>query len=106
MSANLYIAYWDTLGFECILDLTGYDKKAMWATLADKPHPTDLPIHQMIMRAKVNPHRFPEIWTFHSEIDIETLLQYSRDVPQALADAIRENGEKVFVTPKQKEVIV
>ncbi len=106
MSANLYIAYWDTLGFECILDLTDYDKKAMWASLANKEIQNEIPLHQMIMRAKFNPQRFPEIWTFQSELDIDTLLKYSRDVPQALADAIRENGEKVFVTPKQKEVIV
>jgi hypothetical protein len=106
MSASFYIAYWDTLGFECIVDLTDQDKKAMWAELADKPAPQKLPVGLLIMRAKANPQRFPEIWTFQSEVDIKTLIMYSNDSPQELADLIREHGTKVFVTPRQKEVIV
>lgn len=105
MTAHLYIAYWDSLGFESITDLTDYDKKAVWATLSNKPLPQKLPVGLMIMRAKANPQRFPEIWTFQSEVDITTLIKYSNDTPQTLADAIRENGTKVFVTHKQKAVI-
>ena len=105
MTARLYLAYWDTLGFECILDLTEYDKRAMWASLSEKAIPNEIPLHQMLMRAKVNPQRFPEIWTFQSEVDIKQLIKYSNDSPQALADAIREHGTKVFTTPKQKAVI-
>lgn len=103
--ANLYLAYWDSLGFECVLDLTGYDKKAMWASLGDKKIPNEIPLHQMIMRAKFNPQRFPEIWTFQSELDLETILQYTKDMPQEMADLIREHGNPVFTTPKQKAVI-
>lgn len=106
MTAHLYIAYWDCLGFESIVDLTDHDKKAMWAELkGEKPKRLEA-VPYFIMRAKANPQRFPEVWTFQSEIDIDQLLQYSKDYPQALADAIRENGEKVFVTPRQKDVIV
>lgn len=106
MSGNLFIAYWDNQGFESIVDLTAHDKQAMWAELKGEQPKRLQAVPYFIMRAKANPQRFPEIWTFHSEIDIETLLQYSTDYPQALADAIRENGEKVFVTPRQKDVIV
>lgn len=105
MSANFYIAYWDSLGFECIVDLTAQDKKAMWASLAEKPAPQKLPVGLLIMRAKANPQRFPEIWTFQSEVDIKTLIKYSNDTPQELADLIREHGTKVFVTRREKEVI-
>jgi hypothetical protein len=105
MSANFYIAYWDSLGFECIVDLTDQDKKAMWAELAGKPAPNKLPVGLLIMRAKANPQRFPEIWTFQSEVDKDTLRQYSIDSPQELADLIREHGTKVFVTLREKEVI-
>jgi len=105
VSANFYIAYWDSLGFECIVDLTDQDKKAMWASLADKPAPEKLPVGLLIMRAKANPQRFPEIWTFQSEVDRETLIKYSIDSPQGLADLIREHGSKVFVTLREKEVI-
>ena len=101
---KLYLAYFDTLGFECVLDLTSHDKKAMWASLGDKPIPS-IPLHQMIMRAKFNPQRFPEIWTFQSKLDLEDILCYTKDMPQAMADLIRENGTKVFTTPKEKTVI-
>ena len=102
---KLYLAYFDTLGFECVLDLTSYDKKAMWAALSDKTIPNEIPLHQMIMRAKYNPQRFPEIWTFQSELDLEDILCYTKDMPQAMADLIRKNGNKVFTTPKEKTVI-
>jgi hypothetical protein len=105
MFAKLYIAYWDSLGFECILDLNSYDKRAMWAALSGKSIPNEIPLHQMIMRAKANPQRFPEIWTFQSVVDISTLIKYSNDTPQELADLIREHGTKVFVTHREKEVI-
>ena len=105
MSSRLYLAYFDTLGFECILDLSDQEKKAMWAVLSDKDPPR-LPVHQMIMRAKANPQRFPEIWTFWSEIEQAQLLKYAESMPQALVDSIRELGEKVFVTPKEKVVIL
>lgn len=102
--SQLYVAYFDTLGFECVINLTKHEKKAIWNVLADKPVDR-LPIFAMIMRAKANPQRFPEIYTFWSEIDQETLARYAADTPQALADLIREKGEPVFVTPRQKEVI-
>lgn len=105
MTAHLYIAYFDSLGFESIVDLTAHDKKAMWAELkGEKPKRLEA-VPYMVLRAKANPQRFPEIWTFHSELDTDTLLSYSRDCPQELADLIREHGTKVFVTPKEKAVI-
>lgn len=102
---HLYLAYFDTLGFECVLDLTDYDKKAMWASLSNKEIANEIPLHQMIMRAKFNPQRCPEIWTFQSELDLESILQYTTDMPQQMADLIREHGNKVFTTPKEKAVI-
>lgn len=103
-TSELYLAYWDTLGFECIINLSDQDKRAMWAVLGDK-EPPKLPVHMMIMRAKANPQRFPEIWTFWSCIDQKTLLKYAQDQPQALADSIRQLGKQVFVTAKEKVVI-
>jgi hypothetical protein len=102
---RLYLAYFDTLGFECVMDLTEYDKKAMWMALQNKPIKNEIPLHAMMMRARFNPQRFPEIWTFQSEIDLTTLLRYTRDRPQEMADLIRENGSEVYITPKQKEII-
>lgn len=100
---QLYLAYFDTLGFECIINLSEIDKKKMWASLKGEEY--KMPAFHMIMRAKANPQRFPEIYTFWSEIDYKTLLEYSRDNAQGLADLLREKGNPVFVTPRQKEVI-
>ena len=102
---KLYIAYWDCLGFECIMDLTAHDKRAMWDSLKGLEPKRLEQVPMMIMRAKANPQRRPEIWTFQSEVDLKTLTLYSNDMPQDLADLIREHGNKVFVTPKEKELI-
>jgi len=103
--ANLFIAYWDTLGFETVIDLTEHDRLAMWAELKGEQPKRLHVVPLLIMRAKANPQRTPEIWTFQSEVDLETLLQYSKDSPQQLAALIREDGSKVFVTPREKEQI-
>lgn len=100
-----YLAYFDSLGFETIIDLKPYEKDLTWAALKGEKPKMRLPVGMMIMRAQANPQRFPEIWTFQSEVDIETLRQYSIDSPQGLADLIRGHGNKVFVTPRQKEII-
>ena len=101
---RLYLAYFDNLGFECVLDMTNYEQKAMWSVLGGK-EPPKIPLQQMILRAKMNPQRFPEIYSFWSELDLETLISYTKDNPQGFADLLREKGNPVFVTPKQKEVI-
>ena len=105
---NCYLAYFDTLGFEYIFNLTEYEQKKMWAILAeDKTFNTrtNLPVHS-VLRARANPQRFPEIWKFNSEIPYEELKELSKTNPQVLVNAIREGGEAVFITHKDKNVIV
>ena len=96
--AKLYLAYWDDLGFECIIDLTSYDKKLMWASLSNKQIPNEIPLHQMLMRARLNPQRLPEIWTFQSYLDYNDLMVHVKSNPDGLVNLIRENGTKVFKT--------
>jgi hypothetical protein len=104
---NHYLAYFDTLGFEHIFDLTAYEKDLTWSALKDENPTYKFPLQYMILRAKANPQRFPEIWTFTAEgISKEDLEAYAETDPQFLADLIRKNGNAVFVTPKQKQVIV
>lgn len=100
---NLYLAYFDTLGFECILNLSDIDKKKMWASLKGEDY--RMPAHHLIMRAKANPQRFPEIYTFWSSIKLKDLLEHANENPQDLANLLREKGNPVYVTPKQKELI-
>jgi hypothetical protein len=106
MTNKIFLAYWDTLGFESIHDCSAYEKHLTWSALKGEKPTMKLPVQLMILRAQANPQRFPEIWTFTSEIDLKELIKYSNESPQVLADAIRKNGSKVFVTPREKEVIV
>jgi hypothetical protein len=103
---NAYMAYFDTLGFEWIFNVTEYEKKKFWAVLkGDEKVDFPIPRHA-ILRAQANPQRFPEIWAFESEISLEELQGYAEETPQELADAIRRCGQNVFKTHKDESVIV
>lgn len=102
---NAYMAYFDTLGFEWIFDVTEYEKKKFWAVLKDEKVDFPIPRHA-ILRAKANPQRFPEIWAFESEITLDELNGYAKNSPQELADAIRRCGQNVFKTHKDESVII
>lgn len=103
---NAYMAYFDTLGFEWIFNVTEYEKKKFWAVLkGDKKVDFPIPRHA-ILRAQANPQRFPEIWAFESEISLNELNEYAEHSPQELADAIRRCGQNVFKTHKPESVIV
>lgn len=103
--SGYYLAYFDSLGFEAIIDLMPYEKDLTWSALKGTAPTMKLPVGMMIMRARANPQRFPEIWTFQSEVDETELKQYAISNPQGLADLIREHGSKVFVTSREKELI-
>ena len=99
------MAYWDTLGFEWIVNVTDYEKKKFWATLKGDAK-VDMPIPRYaIMRARANPQRFPEIWGFESELTLKELQKFAIEHPQALATAIRNCGQAVFKTPREEAVI-
>jgi len=99
------MAYFDTLGFEWIFDISEYEKKKFWAALKGDTK-VDMPIPRYaILRAQANPQRFPEIWAFESDISRDELEAYARDNPQVLADAIRNCGQNVFKTHKPETVI-
>ena len=102
---NAYMAYFDTVGFEWIFNVTDYEKKKFWAVLKGDDK-VDFPIpRHAILRARANPQRFPEIWAFESEVSLKELNEYAEDTPQALADAIRRCGQNVFKTHKEEELI-
>lgn len=104
-NSHCYVAYFDCLGFECILDATNHDKKKIWAALQDKNHER-FPLNQMILRAKFNPQRNPEIWSFWSDLDRTTLMEVAQESPQLMANLIREKGTCLYSLPKEKSVIV
>ena len=103
---NAYMAYFDTLGFEWIFDVTNYEKKKFWAVLKGNEQ-VDFPIpRHAILRARANPQRFPEIWAFESEMTQIELDEIAEESPQVLVDAIRRCGQNVFKTYRDESVIV
>lgn len=100
MSKNrIYICYWDCNGFETIADCTTWERQSMLDTIAGKTlKPAPVNMQAMCMRARFNPQRNPEIWTFNTEesIDEETLWEIAESDPQALVDMIRRNGKKLY----------
>ena len=106
VNMSAYVAYFDTLGFEWIVNVSEYEKKKFWAVLKGDEK-VDFPIPRYaILRAQANPQRFPEIWAFESEISLDELEEYAKDTPQDLADAIRRCGQNVFKTHKPESVII
>lgn len=103
-----FIAFWDCLGFECIADVTSWERGALLDTIAGKElKPAPVNLHAMMMRARFNPQRSPEIWVF-STVDSITeseLIEIAKDDPQHLVDLIRERGTCLYDSPKQKVVI-
>ena len=106
---NLFITMWDTLGFECIVDITSYERAKLLHIIKGEESELRAPVnfYHLLMRAKANPQRFPEIWSFAATEDIthEALIEISKDDPQMLVDMIRNLGNNLYTAPKQKAVI-
>lgn len=104
-----FITMWDTLGFECIVDITSYERTKLLHVIKGEDSELKPPVsvYHLLIRAKANPQRFPEIWTFTTTGDIteESLLEISKDDPQMLVDMIRDLGHNLYTAPKQEAVI-
>ena len=103
-----FIAYWDCLGFETIVDITGYENEKLLADIKGERFEHPLNLHAMMLRAQFNPQRSPEIWLFTAtgEITQQDLMQIAEGTPQYLVDLIREKGNCLFRNTPQKQVIV
>jgi len=100
-----FLAYFDTEGFECLRDITKDEHEQTIAKLKGETAPDRIGLHQMILRARYNPQRFPEIWVFTSSVGETTLQDLAQNEPQMLADLIRSHGVKVYGDKQQKRVI-
>jgi hypothetical protein len=97
---------WDENGFEVLKDCTSWERDTFLATIAGrklKPAPVNL--QAMCMRARFNPQRAYEIWTFNTEasIDEDTLWEIAQENPQSLVDMIREKGKRLYSNAKLTE---
>lgn len=103
---RLFVAYWDCLGFESITDCTTWERQTLLNEIAGKElKPAPVNLHAMMMRARFNPQRSPEIWSFTTTEGIteQELREIAADNPQYLVDLIREKGKCLYrcVAPTQ-----
>lgn len=104
---HVFIASWDSLGFEAIIDITKMERKFLMAALKNEQTGNlNTVLRNMILRARFNPQRFPQIWSFRSNVGEDDLWHFANEHPQALANLIKEHGEKIFGDAPQKSVIV
>jgi hypothetical protein len=100
--SKVYICMWDERGFETLKDCSSWERESLLNTIAGKElTPAPVNLQAMTMRARFNPQRHYEIWTFNTEesLDEETLWRYAEDNPQALADMIRARGKRLYGEP-------
>lgn len=89
-----YICYFDCNGFEVLCDITDYENRLLLNMIAGETlHKPPFDLQAMMLRARFNPQRDPEIWFFTSELDEKMLWKYAKEEPQALADAVRRCGK-------------
>lgn len=93
----LYFAYWDDLGFEVIKEIGTYERRRLLDDIAgieSSTHPINL--RNCLLRARLNSHRNPEIWTFSSEVGIDQILEFAAKEPHQLANLIRKFGNNLY----------
>lgn len=104
--SKVYICMWDENGFEVLKDCTSWERETFLNTIAGKElTPAPVNLQAMTMRARFNPQRAYEIWTFNTEesLDEDTLWGYADTNPQALVDMIRARGKRLYSNAKNTE---
>ena len=112
-----FLAMWDQTGLEALFDLSAteakiknWEKEIIFSILKEEKHgkAPSLPLQQMILRAKFNPQRHYEIYSFQAQdgIDEETIRELFRENPQYIVDFIRKNGSKIFSDRQNENEVV
>lgn len=113
-----FIAMWDMTGLECLINVSKiekeheqWEKENIFRILKEENKtlkPANVPLDQMIMRARYNSQRHYEIYAFDSEISEQDIRETFESNPQVMVDAIRNVGYKFYSdrADKRKQVIV
>jgi len=106
---RVFIAYWDCLGFETIIDCTSWERQTLLNQISGKElKPAPINLHAMLLRARFNPQRGPEIWSFTTteEITEAELKEIAQKNPQQLVDLVRERGKCLYRSVADKQIVV
>lgn len=113
-----FIAMWDMTGLECLINVSKiekeheqWEKENIFRILKEENKtlkPANVPLDQMIMRARYNSQRHYEIYAFDSEISEQDIRETFESNPQVMVDAIRNVGYKFYSdrADKKQQVIV
>jgi hypothetical protein len=105
---NTYLAVWDCYGLESLFNVTEWSFKTTYNTLMELPPPY-IPFNELMLRARYNPQRNYEIYTFNADNDVTELsLREAFDAdPQYMADWVRKHGNKLYsdrISDKEKRI--
>lgn len=100
-----YLTMFDCEGFECLIDITSRERQYLMAAIKGEEYKDDISLNSMMLRARYNSQRSPEIWVFTSLVDDATLQELKENEPQMLADLIRSHGHCLWRDTPSKQVI-
>jgi hypothetical protein len=109
-SEHQFIVVWDCNGLEYLADITADEQRVAWERLKGNTSPRHAyanPQHLML-RAKFNPQRHYEIYTFNaaSGITEDDIRDMFKNSPQTAADTIRQIGHCMYSDRAQQEVAI
>lgn len=97
MRTHKFLAMWDMLGLESLIDYTKMEQEKLIDILkGDSASSLDINVAVMVMRATSNPQRHYEIYAFDSELQEDELKRMFKNDPQVIVDAIRSVGVAVY----------
>lgn len=107
-----WIVLFDSRGIDSLLALDTLKEEAIINKLSGEPVPygqLNGKISTLMLRARCNLQRSPEVWAYATEDDIsyEAMRKLWEDTPQSMADLIRQRGTLLFNgVEKENRVIV
>ena len=101
-----FLITWDTAGVEAIVPIGEWREANIAAKLSgqDEPHNIGSTYNALLLRARFNGHRFPQVWGVNvddsiTEADLRSLPE------QELVNLVKAHGVKFFGGRKEKSAI-
>jgi hypothetical protein len=109
--SRCFLVSWCSEGLEAVMDITDLEQRAMIDILKTGRPKININhyVQMMMMRARANPQRHYEIYTFNATYEITSadIDDYFKSNPQMAADRIREIGTKIFSDrATEKKVVI
>jgi hypothetical protein len=107
--SNIFIVVWDMTGLEVVIDARELQSEDVMRKLRDeKGSKLGQTLFYLTQRARANTHRCYEIYSIHTNPDIDkmTMVDMFHENPQASADLIRARGTKIYSDRLDKKVQV